>query len=379
VDPQPSAGVPPLLARIADEIRERGPIPFARFMDLALHDGEHGYYSRGAAALGRGGDFFTASDVGTFFGQCMARQLFEMDGLLGRPPEFAAIEFGAGRGLLARDVLDAAPAVDLDFSSRLRYVMADRSRGMRKAAGRGAPEATAESPDAVGARPAGCVLAVELFDALAVHRLRRRDGRLREIFVDLGEGGALVEREGDPAPEAESLARRYGAAAREGEEAEVCPAAGEQLDVLDSVLERGFVLVVDYGHPAEELYGPTRPRGTLLAYHRHATNEDFLLRVGEQDLTAHVNFTQLQDRARELGLAVLGITTQDRFLIANGILREFEDEAGDHADPARVRARLRAMQLIHPEGMGRIFKVLILSKGIDPPPRLQGLTDPFRF
>jgi SAM-dependent MidA family methyltransferase len=220
---------------------------------------------------------------------------------------------------------------------------------------------------------------VELFDALAVHRLRRRDGRLREIFVDLGEGGALVEREGDPAPEAESLARRYGAAAHEGEEAEVCPAAGEQLDVLDSVLERGFVLVVDYGHPAEELYGPTRPRGTLLAYHRHATNEDFLLRVGEQDLTAHVNFTQLQDRARELGLAVLGITTQDRFLIANGILREFEDEAGDHADPARVRARLRAMQLIHPEGMGRIFKVLILSKGIDPPPRLQGLTDPFRF
>jgi SAM-dependent MidA family methyltransferase len=379
VDPGPSAGVPELLARISGEMRERGPMPFARFMDLALHDRDHGYYSRGTGRLGREGDFFTASDVGTFFGECVARQLFEMDALLGRPQEFAAIEFGAGRGLLARDVLDAAPAVDRDFSSRLRYVMADRSVSMRESAAGEAPEAETVSPDAVGAREAGCVLAVELFDALPVHRLKRRDGRLREIFVDLGDGGALVEREGDPTPEAESLARRYGAAAREGEEAEVCPAASGQLDVLEAALERGFVVVVDYGYAAEELYGPARPRGTLLAYHRHATNEEFLLRVGEQDLTTHVNFTQLTDRARELGLVPLGITTQDRFLIANGILRHFEEEAGDHADPARVRARLRAMQLIHPEGMGRVFKVLILSKGIDPPPRIRGLADPFRF
>jgi SAM-dependent MidA family methyltransferase len=379
VDPEPFSGVPELLARIAGEIRERGPIPFARFMDLALNDRDHGYYSRGAERLGREGDFFTASDVGVFFGECVARQLFEMDALLGRPPEFAAIEFGAGRGLLARDVLDAAPTVDRDFSSRLRYVMADRSHGMRETAAGEVPEGETVRPDAVVARPAGCVLAVELFDALPVHRLRRRGGSLREVFVDLGTGGALVEREGDPAPEAESLARRYGAAAREGEEAEVCPAAGDQLDDLAATLHRGFIVVVDYGHAAQELYGPARSRGTLLAYHRHATNEDFLLRVGEQDLTAHVNFTQIEDRARELGLVPLGITTQDRFLIANGILRHFEEEAGDHADPARVRARLRAMQLIHPEGMGRVFKVLILSKGIDPPPRIRGLVDPFRF
>ncbi len=200
MDPEPSAGAPELLRRIADEIRGRGPISFARFMDLALHDPEHGYYARGASRLGRDGDFYTASDVGTLFGDCVARQLFEMDGLLGRPPEFAAVEFGAGRGLLARDVLDAAPAVDADFARRLRYVAVDPSPGMRAAGAARAPEAETARPGEVGPRPAGCVLAVELFDALPVHRLRRRDGRLLEIAVDLDASGRLVEAERDPAP-----------------------------------------------------------------------------------------------------------------------------------------------------------------------------------
>ncbi|MBZ5640472.1 MAG: SAM-dependent methyltransferase, partial [Acidobacteriia bacterium] len=300
-------------------------MPFDRFMDLALHDREHGYYSKGASRVGREGDFFTASDVGTLFGDCVAKQLVEMDRLLGRPPRFTAIEFGAGRGLLARDVLDAAPGIDAEFASRLRYVMADRSPGMRAAAAGLVPEAESASPADVAQRAAGCVLAVELFDALPVHRVRRREGRLREVFVDLGADGRFVEREGDPAPEAEALARRYRAAGRDGEEAEVCPAASEALDALLAAIRRGFVVVVDYGDPAPVLYGPGRPRGTLLAYHRHATNEDFLLRVGEQDLTAHVNLTQLEDRGRERGAETLGITTQDRFLIANGILRHFEE------------------------------------------------------
>jgi SAM-dependent MidA family methyltransferase len=348
-------------------------------MDLALHDPDHGYYARGASRLGPEGDFFTAGDVGTLFGECVARQLREMDGILGRPAEFAAVEFGAGRGTLARDVLDTAATEDRDFAARLRYAMADRSPAMRAAAAGRVPEAETAAPCDVGERGAGCVLAVELLDALPVHRLRRREGRLREVLVDLSAEGRLVEVEGAPAKEAEELALRYGAAAREGEEAEVCPSAGAELDRLSAAIRRGFVLLVDYGCPAPELYGPDRPRGTLLAYHRHATNEDFLLRVGEQDLTAHVNFTQIEDRARERGLVPLGLTTQDRFLIANGILRHFEEGAGEWSDPARVRARLRAKQLIHPNGMGRIFKVMILSKGIDPPPALAGLRDPFRL
>jgi SAM-dependent MidA family methyltransferase len=145
---------------------------------------------------------------------------------------------------------------------------------------------------------------------------------------------------------------------------------------MERCLDRGVMLVVDYGERAERLYGPTRPEGTLLAYRRHTTNRDYLRNVGAQDLTAHVNFSALEDRARAIGLAVLGLTTQDRFLIANGILETFRpDDPGRLHDPRRVKARLQAMQLIHPEGMGRRFKVLALAKGCRPD--LAGLRDPF--
>jgi peptide-methionine (R)-S-oxide reductase len=222
------------------------------------------------------------------------------------------------------------------------------------------------------------VLAVELFDAVPVHRLRRRAGRLVEVLVDTDAGGRLIEREGPTCPDALALAERYAAAAGEGMEAEVAPAALVLLDRLAGTLERGVIIVVDYGHAARRLYSAERRRGTLLAYHAHGTNEDYLARVGSQDLTAHVNFTALEDRARELGLDVLGRTTQDRFLVANGILDCFDVTSdAEYRDPRRVKERLQARQLIDPSGMGRRFQVLLLSKGRDPAPSLTGLLDPF--
>ena len=136
------------------------------------------------------------------------------------------------------------------------------------------------------------------------------------------------------------------------------------------------MLVVDYGERAERLYGVSRPQGTLLAYRRHTTSQEYLEHVGEQDLTAHVNFSALDECARSLGLEVLGLTTQDRFLIANGLLEVFQpDEPERRHDARRVKERLQAMQLIHPEGMGRRFKVLALGKGCSP--ELTGFVDPF--
>ena len=174
------------------------------------------------------------------------------------------------------------------------------------------------------------------------------------------------------------MAERYGAADEDGTEAEVAPRALTALEAMAGILERGVMIVVDYGERAAELYGPSRPDGTLLAYHGHSTGQDYLERVGEQDLSAHVNFSALEDRARELGLAVLGLTTQDRFLIANGILDQFASRDVDESRDVRsVKRRLQAMQLIHPEAMGRRFKVLVLSKGCGSPPELDGLSDPF--
>jgi len=199
-----------------------------------------------------------------------------------------------------------------------------------------------------------------------------------ELAVAIDSAGRLVESEVEPTPETRRYAERYGAAAEEGHEAEVAPAAPALLEQMAEALDAGVILIVDYGDRADALYGPRRPRGTLLAYHGHRTSEEYLERIGTQDLTAHVNFSALEDRARELGLDLLGLTTQDRFLIGNGLLELFEDQPVDALhDPRRAKRRLQAMQLIHPHAMGRAFKVLLLSKGLSPPPALSGLRDPF--
>jgi SAM-dependent MidA family methyltransferase len=201
---------------------------------------------------------------------------------------------------------------------------------------------------------------------------------LREIGVGLDPAGALVEVEMDPAPEASDLAARYGAAREEGEEAEVCPALSGMLGRMADTLARGFVLVVDYGHDAATLYGPHHAAGTLLAYHRHRAHENLLARPGEQDLTAHVNFTHLEDAAVAHGLRSLGRTTQDRFLLANGILERFTEAPETWGSPRQVARRRAALQLLHPDGMGRRFHVVVLGKGEVETAPLRGLADPFR-
>jgi SAM-dependent MidA family methyltransferase len=235
---------------------------------------------------------------------------------------------------------------------------------------------------APGAAPeggTGFVVAVEFFDALPVHRLRRRAGSLVELRVGLDDSGRLVEVEGDPDAAAAAWAERFGAARDDEREAEVCPALDVEVERMARLLDRGIFLVVDYGHESAELYAERRARGTLLAYTRHRTCEDYLDRVGEQDLTAHVNFTALRAAGEAAGLTWLGATTQDRFLIANGILEVFEaEDAAAWRDPGRVRDRTRAMRLIHPDGMGRAFRVALLAKGLAGEPALRGLEDPFR-
>jgi SAM-dependent MidA family methyltransferase len=370
---EPSAGDPRLLSKIRGLIRASGPISFARFMRLCLNDPDGGYYARGAHGLGRRGDFFTASDVGTAFGETIARQLAEMDALLGSPDPFRYVEFGAGRGLLARDVLDTFTEAHGNLADRVTATLADESAGMRAEASALVPEASVVAPADVREGGAGCVVAVELFDALPVHRVRRIAGALREVRVGL-DGEALVEIECVAPPEVLHWAERYGAAPEEGDEAEVALEAGPCLTRLAAAVTSGFLIVVDYGDTVPALYDRGRRRGTLLAYHRHTAGEEFLTRVGEQDLTAHVNLTALHDAAVACGLTALGVTTQDRFLIANGLLDGLDAEG---ADVRSVRRRLRAKQLIHPDGMGRAFKVAVFAKGFDAPPALTGLRDPF--
>ena len=368
-----SAGHPELLRRLSAEIRASGSVSFARFMEVALHDPEAGYYARGPERLGRGGDFYTASDVGPAFGAALARLIAEMDEALGDPSPFRYVEHGAGRGILVQDVLrslgDDRPAL----ASRLAIELLDTSPGMRDAARVAVPRARVAPPEAAGRGGSGVVVAVELFDALPVHRVRRRGGDLVEVRVAL-EGDRLVEVEREAEAALVEAAARYDSAPSDGDEAELSLALPEVLASLVGTIDRGFVVVVDYGHEAERLSARAHRRGTLLAYRRHAVTEDYLDHVGEQDLTAHVNLTWLRDEGARRGLALLAMTTQDRFLVANGIL-EGLDAKDDSL--AATKRRLQAKQLLHPGGMGTTFKVAVFAKGVSPVPVLHGLRDPF--
>jgi SAM-dependent MidA family methyltransferase len=358
-----SAGHPELLRLIRDEIGAAGPISFARFMDLALNHPEYGYYTSGPERLGRQGDFFTAADVGPAFGACLARQLVAMDGWLDRPEVFHYVEFGAGRGCLAEDVAATLANSAPELARRLEVTLVDKSAGMRSAASARVPAARVETDPAAVRAEAGCVVAVELLDALPVHRVRRRGSALCEVLVGMA-GDRLVETEGDAGDDVRGAANAYGAAPLDGDEAEVCLALRPTLGALASSIARGFVVIVDYGYEAARLYGPAHRRGTLLAYHRHQAHEDYLVRVGEQDLTAHVNLTALRNEAEARGLRTVEISTQEKFLLANGILDGLDSEEGGPL--AATKRRLQAKQLIHPLGMGTIFKVAVFAKGVDP-------------
>lgn len=373
---KPAPARTPLAALLAALIRERGPIPFAKFMAECLYHPEHGYYS--SLGVPRFRDYYTSSDVHPIFGRLLARQLHEMWNALGRPGPFLVVEAGAGTGRLAAHILDFSARELPEFYAALDYVAVERSAARRAAQGvsldphlaAGRAVSSAGLPAQV---PEGCILSNEFFDALPVHRVVREHGELQEIYVGL-DGERFCDHLGPLSVPA--LANYFAAQCVEllkGQQAEAGLAACDWIEDAGRRLARGFVLTVDYGHPAQELYNERHLRGTLLAYRRHRASEDYYLAPGEQDLTAHVNFTALDLWGRRAGLQPLGQVSQAGFLLALGRGNEFDDlyDSGED-EVARLRARLLLKNLIHPEGMGETFQVFIQHKGIAPP-RLTGL------
>jgi len=325
-------------------------------MEACLYHPEHGYYPRGRSAEGAG-DYYTSPDVGPLFARLLAGQFREMWEALSRPQVFDLVECGAGRGRLAAHLL-AAPEFSDEFAKAVRLTLVESSMRLRAVAAEALAKQgkqvriVAELPAGV----TGCVFSNELLDALPVHRVVQRDAGLREIFVG-AEGGQLREMEGAlSSPAIARYLEQYGAPLVPDQFAEVSLAALEWLKRAATALERGFLVTIDYGYRARELYGPGHLRGTLLAYRHHRAQEDWLAAPGEQDLTAHVNFTALEERGRELGLEPLGYTTQSDFLLS--LARASGMEEMDAA------SRRQLIQLIHPEGMGEAFKVLIQAKGV---------------
>jgi SAM-dependent MidA family methyltransferase len=366
----------PLARELLQRIRAQGRIPFAEFMRQCLYHPAWGYYSRAEAV--RFADFYTSVDVHPIFARLLARQLAEMWDRLGRPQEFWAVEAAAATGRLAVQFLDFAARQLPDFYGALRYVAVESSAARRAAQAAalashisaGRADSAAELPSEI---PCGCIFSNELLDALPVHRVVVERGELREVYV--GSDGETLREELGPLStlEIETFFREQGVTLREGQQAEAGLEACRWLADAGARLGRGFVLTVDYGHEAAGLYDERHHRGTLLAYAHHTVSEDFLCSPGQQDLTAHVSFTALEQWGRRSGLEPTGCVTQLEFLVALGRGNEFADlHAPGASEVERIRGRLLLKTLIHPEGMGETFRVFIQHKGIEAP-RLTGL------
>jgi SAM-dependent MidA family methyltransferase len=374
---------------IEDVIRERGPMTVAAFMDLALYDSELGYYARAAQRSGRAGDFFTSVDVGPLFGDLLERQIAEMlhvlDSELPVPDSLDLVEAGAGNGRLSADILRAARERHPALGDRLRLHLVEASAEARRAhapafaglAADGRLTSSASLPESFE----GVLIANELLDALPVHQVVMREDGLREVFVvprrlsrDKGSrDGGLTTVEGPPStPALAAYLARLDVALEPGWRTEINLRAVEWVRDAGRRLRRGFLILIDYGHEAGELYSATHAGGTLTSFSRHTmtgpettAGTPWLERPGEQDLTAHVDFTTVRAAAEHEGLVTLGFMDQTYFVL--GILL---GSGAPDPQPENLRESLALRTLLMPGGLGSTHKVLILGKGVGRPPLL---------
>ena len=359
-----------LRKRIEDQIRREGPMPFSRYMEMCLYEPDLGYYSRSREQFGKAGDFYTSSDVHAVFGRLLARQFEEMWRVLDSPQRIDIMELGPGRGLFARDVLDWSAKQFPGFSRALRYALVEQSAHLRDrlqerlAEHIGAERARVfESLEAVAltADENIIVFGNEFFDALPVEIVDYRGG-LR-IGV---ENGRFVERFVPPSAGEVEFLDRYGVHPEEDERVEAPLASLEWMERIAAVFrgKRGFFVAIDYGYTREEQLAG-RHRDTILSYRQHTASASPYEAPGEQDITAHVNFTALRARGIEHGLEPVALLTQSQFLLGIGEETQFADAFQECKLPQeRAKVALQLKHLISPAGMGETFQVLLMSAGV---------------
>jgi SAM-dependent MidA family methyltransferase len=367
---------PALVELIRHEIDRAGPISFARFMELALYHPDHGYYRSASARPGRSGDFLTAPEAHPIFGRVIARHVDDAWRLLGRPDGFTIRELGAGGGALAAAILSGLAAAGSDLAAVVRYRPVD-VEPKRLVELRDRLDAVGVADRLVaddGAAIVGIVIANEVLDALPTHRVVGRGGRIREVLVGWSNGG-FVDVEDEPSTPA--LGQRLAAEGillAEGQAAEICLAVDGWLAGVAAGLQRGFVILIDYGHPATELYDAARrPAGTLAAYYAQRVHGNPYRAIGRQDLTAHVDVTAVERAAASAGLVHLGTTTQGRFLDALGAgeLLVALQTGPDASLQAYLEARSALVRMIDPAAMGA-FRVMAFGRGVPAEATLRG-------
>lgn len=321
-------------------------------MEEALY-GESGYYRREALAIGEEGDFVTGSSLSSLFGRATARLLQKLDGVLGSPVEL--FEAGYGTGAHLAHVLSS-------LSGKRRVRAWDRVP-------RPVPEGVATIADLQEIEDReveGLIFSYELFDALPFQRLiGRADGSVGELWVDRGEDGGFTWREGDLSDPA-LLDLLGDLRLQPGQVADLAPGWAPLYGELARKLGRGLLVTCDYGYEREQLLDPrVRMHGTLACYSRHRLHRNPFVLVGEQDLTAHVDFTSLRQAGEAAGLTTFAFTRQALWLAACGLFEDLQE--------APTETRLAAMALLDGDGMGEDIRVLVQARGVEPAEVLPGL------
>lgn len=334
-------------------------------MERALYDPEGGYYASGRSAIGRGGDFITNVSIGPLFGKLMATEFHAMWCLLGKPSPFTIVEQGANTGDFAHDTLTAIAAhPNADWRDAVRYQIVEPfPHNVARQQERLAPwngkvawfASLEELPPLTGVH-----FSNELLDAMPVHALTFRDGQWRERYVAASDGTFQWTEGPLSTPALAAFVPRLATAEIEGMQTEVNLDALEWMDAIAAKLERGYILIADYGLARCDYYLPTRTEGTLTGYRAHQRSRDLLAEPGSQDLTAHVDFTSVAEQAIAAGLEVAGFTDQHHYMV--GLGKEAFPDSDTPLTSDEQKERRAFASLMHPALMGRGFRFLALSR-----------------
>ncbi len=380
--------------RIAESPQQQ--ITFADYMDLVLYDPQQGYYATNFGNIGAAGDFFTSPHLGCDFGELLAEQFVEIWQGMGRPMPFTLVEMGAGQGIIAADLLRYVRSQHPEFYAVLEYIIVEKAESLVTEQQRLLHLVQAENlrwstleaiaPDSI----VGCCFSNELVDAFPVHRVAIHNNKLQEVYVrtTAPTSDRIPLEEVLAAPSTCRLVEYFdlvgvdlsASAYPDGYRTEVNLAALDWIKAIAARIKRGYLLTIDYGYPATRYYSPARNQGTLQCHYRHTINHDPYSHIGQQDLTAHIDFTALERQGALSGLEKVGFTQQGLFLMALGLGdRLAANNRGENhlslSDALRRRESLHL--LLNPMGLGG-FGVLIQSKGLESVLPLKGLAQGLR-
>ncbi|VEP11892.1 conserved hypothetical protein [Hyella patelloides LEGE 07179] len=375
---------------VSEKIRNspQSRITFAEYQDVVLYDPNYGYYSSGKVNIGSKGDFFTASSLGKDFGELLAIQLAEMWHKLNCPETFAVVEMGAGNGNLAQDILGYLISSNSEIIPNLEYIILEKSPELIRQQQQVLADfkelnikwqSWSDIPDN---SLIGCCFSNELIDAFPVHQVVVNNGQLQEIYLTI-DGEKLQEISGEISTpkikeyfelvEINIVNDDYP----QGYRTEVNLAAQDWLNKVGNKLQQGYLLTIDYGYPASKYYHPQRSQGTLKCYYQHRHHNNPYINLGEQDITAHVDFTALEKYGKQQELFTIDFTKQAMFLMSLGLGDRLQKLSSGQYNALQILQRRDALhQLINPMGLGG-FGVLIQGKNLNSTQQsLKGLTIP---